>query len=156
MNPYQITSRRSTLGFAFALATGLLVACSTASDQQEKVRAAEVEANEKINVAAAEADRKIASAEASFMQMREDYRHTTTTNLVELDRDTERLATGARLLVGDARVERDARIGRIAAAREAFVTDYKSLDATSGATWDETKSRLDTRWLALRALVDQD
>src|ERR1700730_15232608 len=85
----------------------LALACNNASDEQKKMTSARTEADDKIGTAVKEADQKIktaeqnegkqvAEAQASFMKMREDYRHTTTTNLVELDRKVDGLEAKAK------------------------------------------------------------
>ncbi len=137
------------------LSVGLAAGCDKAADDQHKADVAEIEANEKIAVITREADQKVAAANASFMKLREDYRHTTTQNLVDLDRDVDGLVAKAQQASGQAKADLDARIQRIHADRRAFGKDYQSLDAATGAAWDDAKARLDKEWQSLKALVDK-
>jgi hypothetical protein len=129
------------LGAVLSLGVG---ACDKAADDEHKA-----------NVAQTEADQKIAAAHASFLKLREDYRHTTTGNLVDLDRDVESLAAKAKQASGQPRADLDARLLQIQQSRSAFMRDYASLDTAAGATWDDTRLRLDKEWVALKALVDK-
>ena len=148
-----ITHRCMILGAVVLL--GSTAACDKAADDEKKANVAQAEADEKIALATKEADQKIAAARAGFMKLREDYRHTTTQNLVELDRDVDGLAAKAKQASGKARTDLDAHLAQIQAGRGAFVRDYEALDATSGAIWDASKARLDKEWLDLKALVDK-
>jgi len=96
---------RSSLALT-ALTLVLGTSCDNASSDSKKANGAQAEANDKTaaamkeatdkaNSAQAEADEKIAAARADFMKLREDYRHATTNNLVELDRKVSDLATKA-------------------------------------------------------------
>ena len=87
---------RTSIVVTSALALLLMAACDQASADQRnatnaqaeanaKIAAADTEANKKVAAAQTEADAKIAAAQASFMKLREDYRHSTTTNLVDLN-----------------------------------------------------------------------
>lgn len=137
------------------LGVGSAAGCDKASDQEKKANVAQLEADEKIALATAEARDKIAEAQADFVKLREDYRHATTTNLVDLDRDVDAIEARAKLAVGKEKADLDARLAQIGAGRKAFVTEYESLDAASGARWDETKARLDKQWSNLKTLVDE-
>jgi hypothetical protein len=156
---------RSSLALT-ALTFLLSTACNNASDDAKKVNGAQAEANdksgaamkeatEKVGNAQAEADQKIAAANADFMKLREDYRHTTTTNLVDLDHKVADLAAKASQSTGKQRVDRDANLKVIYASRDAFNRDYQSLDAAAASTWDGARARLDQEWSDLKALVDK-
>src|SRR5579862_650544 len=108
---------RSSLALT-ALTFVLSTACNNASDAAKKVNGAQAEANdksgaamkeaaEKVDHAQAEADGKIAAARADFMKLREDYRHTTTNNLVDLDHKVADLATKATQSTGKQRTDLD-------------------------------------------------
>jgi len=148
-----MTTRSLILGLL--LSGGLAAGCDKAADNQNKINAAAAEANTKITEATAAADQKISAAHASFLKLREDYRHATTQNLVALDRDVDSLTAKAQLASGQARADLDARLVRIHASRDAFSRDYASLDAAVGAAWDDSKARLDKEWQDLKALVDK-
>jgi hypothetical protein len=150
-----LLSMNRSLILGVVLSVGFVAGCDKASDDQNKVNAAEAEANEKIAQATKEAGQKVSAAHASFMKLREDYRHMTAENLVDLDRDVDGLASKAQQATGQARADLDARLQRIHASRDAFARDYASLDGTVGAAWDSTKARLDKEWQDLKALVDK-
>ncbi len=143
-----------------------LTACDPASDDAKKVQAARAEADdksgaavkesgEKVKGAQAEAETKIAAARADFATLREDYRHATTKNLVDLDQAVENLTAKAKQASGKEKTERDAGLKQIHASREAFWKDYQSLDSAMAATWDDAKARVDKEWTELKALVDR-
>jgi hypothetical protein len=145
-----------------ALASG----CNKAADEQQKAVNAQTTANDKIveankeadqkaNSAQADADKKIAEAQASFLKMREDYRHETTTNLVDLDKKIADLEAKEKTATGKKKADIDVRLGQIKTQREAFANDWKSIETASATTWDATKSRLDKEWTDLKTLVDR-
>ena len=149
-----------------AVAGSALVGCNTASDEHEKAVEAQAEANEKIadavneaskaaGEAQAKADEKVAEAREGFAKLRENYRHETNQKLAELDRKVAELEAKAKTETGKARAELDTSLERIRPAREAFVIQYKNLEAASAATWDKTKEELDQAWAELDKLVDQ-
>jgi len=155
---------RSAIWVATAF-TLSLAACDNASDDARKARSAQAtaddksgaavqESDEKVKSAQAEADQKIAAARADFMTMREDYRHATTNNLVELDHKVDDLTAKAKQSSGKEKTERDASLKQIHATRDAFWKNYESLDSASESTWDNAKSRVDKEWIELKALVD--
>ncbi len=156
---------RSSLALT-ALTFVLSTSCNNASTDANKANGAQVEANDKtaaamkeatdkVNSAQAEADEKIAAARADFMKLREDYRHTTTNNLVDLDHKVADLAAKASKSTGKQKVDRDANLKVIYASRDAFGRDYQSLDVAAASTWDSAKTRLDKEWTDLKALVDK-
>lgn len=143
----------------------LVAACSKAADDQARATTAQAEADEKIVAARAESDRKavaaqteanheIAEAQASFDRRREDYRHKTTLGLVALDRKVDRLANKVQSTSGKTQSDLVISLHEVRVSREAFMTDYATLDAASPTTWDATSARLDREWTALEALVD--
>lgn len=156
---------RSSLALT-ALTFVLSASCDDAATDAKKANGAQVEANdktaaamkeatEKANSAQAEADEKIAAARADFMKLREDYRHTTTNNLVDLDHKVTGLQVKANQASGKLKVDLDANLKMIYASRDAFNRDYQSLDAAVASTWDSAKTRLDKEWTDLKALVDK-
>jgi hypothetical protein len=130
-------------------------ACDNAADEQKKANMARAAADETITNAQNLADQKVAEAQAGFMKLREDYRHKTTTNLVELDHKVDGLEAKARQLTGDPRAALDANLKVIRADRHAFEADYLSLDTASASTWDDAKARVDKEWTHLWTLVDR-
>jgi hypothetical protein len=157
---------RSSVLATAVLSLTLATACDNASTDAEKANRAQTEVNaksaaafkeadEKVAKARAEADETIAAARADFMKTREDYRHTTTTNLVDLDQKVADLAAQATQVSGKKRADLDATLKQIHASRAAFGKDYESLENASASTWDNAKSRLDKEWTELKALVDK-
>ena len=151
-------------GFGAALALG--IGCNKAADEQQKATNAQVEANQKIveanqeadkkaNEAQADADKKIADAQANFLKMREDYRHDTTQNLVDLDKKIADLEAKSKTATGKKKADLDVQLGQIRTQREAFANDWKNLETASAATWDATKTRLDKEWTDLKSMVDR-
>jgi hypothetical protein len=156
---------RSTILATAVVAILFPLGCDKASDDQQKANAAQTEANgkiatatteanQKVNTAQAEADKKIADAQANFMKLREDYRHSTTTSLVDLDKQVTDLDAKAGLATGKGKTALATSLRQIHSARESFVADYKTLETASATTWDATKARLDKEWTDLKALVD--
>jgi hypothetical protein len=146
---------RSIILTSAVLALLLTAACDKASDDQRKATAAQSEANDKIVAAQAEADKQIAAAQASFMTRREDYRHKTTLNLVDLDRKVDVLSAKSKTSTGKTQTDLDESLKQIRQGRADFTTDYLSLESATAVTWDATQSRLDKEWATLSALVDK-
>jgi regulator of protease activity HflC (stomatin/prohibitin superfamily) len=147
------------------LALSLAAGCNNAMDEQNKVAASQAEANDKIAAANKEADQKrqsaqgeadktLAAATASFMKMREDYRHQTTNNLVELDHKVDVLEATSKVPATN-KPDLQANLQQIHARRGAFATDYAALESASATTWDDAKARLDKEWTELKVLVDK-
>lgn len=129
--------------------------CRNATDDARAAAVATSEANEKIAAANRESERKVSEANASFLKLREDYRHKTTNNLVVLDRDVEGLAAQAKQATGKAKIDLEARLVRVRAGREAFVRHYAGLENATGVVWDSTRVSLDEEWVTLKELVDK-
>jgi hypothetical protein len=157
---------RQSLLATTVLSLFVFTACDNASSDDRKAKSAQAEADDKsgaatkeaddkVRNAQAEADQKIAAARADFMKLREDYRHTTTTNLVDLDHKVSDLTVKASQANGKMRASLDANLQEIHTRREVFDKGYQSLENASAATWDNTKSRLDKEWSDLKALVDK-
>jgi regulator of protease activity HflC (stomatin/prohibitin superfamily) len=158
--------RSSILAGGIVLSLMLTAACNNnAADDQvkannaqaeanAKVDEAQAEANAKMNVAQAGADKKIAEAQASFMRLREDYRHTTTTSLVALDKKIADIEARAKTASGKERTDLDGTLRLIHAGRDRFATDFKAIEAASTSTWDGAKASLDQELADVQALAD--
>lgn len=157
--------RSSTLVFA-ALAMMITAGCDNAADEQNKANAAQSDANNKINQARndadakvkqaqADADKKIAEAQAGFMKLREDYRHTMTTNFTDIDKKIAELDAKAKTATGKAKEDLDANLKAIHGNRERLQTRFNGLEKDTATTWDATKASLDKEWNDLKALVDK-
>ncbi len=140
--------------------------CDKAADEQQnavnaqttandKIVQANQEADQKANSAQADADRKIAAAQAAFLKMREDYRHDTTTKLVDLDQKITDLGAKEKTATGKKKADLDAQLAAIRTQREAFANDWKSIETADATTWDSTKGRLDKEWTDLKTMVDR-
>jgi hypothetical protein len=117
-------------------------------DQQE--RAARESAS-----AQADMNEKIAAARADFDRNREQFLRGKRGDLDELDSKIASLEKEERSVTGKAKADLDAKLPSIRARRAAFGADLRSLDATTAATWDDTKARIDKEWSLLRAAVAQ-
>lgn len=154
------------LAAALLSSLALASACDKAQEQQTKANVAQAKANttiaevgrdadEKMREAQAKADTKIAEAQATFMTLREDYRHNTTTELVALDKKLSELEAKASTAKGKEKTELNANIAQLRAGRDAFIEDIKGLETASATTWDATKARLDKQWSELKSLADR-
>jgi transketolase len=148
------------------LAVFLATGCTKAMDDQikadnsqteadKKIAAAAAEAQQKGEAAQAEADKSIAAAKASFMKLREDYRHQTMNNLVELDHRVDVLDATSKASTAPNRAALDANLEQIHAKRSAFGANYAALESATAITWDDAKSRLEKDWAELKGLVDR-
>lgn len=157
--------RPSILSVA-AIAMMIGAGCDNAADQQNKANTAQTDASNKMDQiksdadakmkqAQADADKKIAEAQASFMKLREDYRHTMTTNLVDLDKKVSDLETKAKTATGKAKTDLEANLVTVRASRERLGASFKGLEKATAVTWDASKAALDKEWMDLKALVDK-
>lgn len=163
----RLSLRRPLLLVAMTMTLSLsTTGCESASDLEKDADKAQNEADEKIaNMKAetnhdaaktqAEADKKIAESEAAFSKMREEYRHDTALLLVDLDKKIANLEAKALKSNRQAKADLNASLKLIGASRTLFLDDYKTLDHETGATWDNTKARLDREWKDLSTLVDK-
>jgi hypothetical protein len=148
-----------------ALSIVLSAACNTAADDQakadkaqavaaDKLTSATVEANQKMANAQAEADKKIAEAHASFMKLRDDYRQSVTSDLADIDQKVGKLNVKEQQMAGQGKADFDARLAQIRTSRDAFVADFRTLEAATAITWDDAKARLDKEMSDLKSLVN--
>lgn len=158
---------RSTTILSAALVLAFAVGCdkSGAGEQEksnaaqgeanDKIAAAKAEADKKITGAQAEADKKVAAVQADFAKTIEDYRHSTQTNLDDLNKKVDTLDAKVQTLKGKPKTDLQTAIGEIRVKRDAFVADRKALENTTATAWDSTKVKLDKEWTDLKALVDK-
>jgi hypothetical protein len=147
--------------FALFASASLTVACEkSGTDLQSKANEAQEQANRQIGQANAQAteaqrvaDQRIAAAEADFIKLREDYRINAWSHLDAMDKRISGLDAKA-VASAVAKPGLRAVLPTIHAQRDVFANDIRSIDATSAATFDATKARLDEEWAALKALVD--
>ena len=147
-------TRLTTLSMCVALSLPLAAGCNKAADEQQKadqartdadkkVNEANSEATDKINAARADADKKVADAQASFLKLREDYRHDVTADLVKVDKDIADLEAKAKTEKGKKKADIEAALPNIHSLRESVTSEYRSLEMSSAITWDDSKARVD-------------
>ncbi len=147
-------TRFTTLSMCLALSLAFGAGCNKAADEQQKadqartdadkkVNDANTEATDKINAARADADKKVADAQASFLKLREDYRHKVTEDLVSVDKDIAKLEAKAKTEKGKAKADIDAALPNVRTLRESVTSEYRSLEMSSAITWDDSKARVD-------------
>lgn len=159
---------RSMKLIACALVLGAsATACNnSAKEDQEKMNAAQQQADQKIDKAQQqstttitnaqlEADKKISAANNDFMKMRESYRHDQQTSLIDLDGKVEKLDAKERTAKGQTKIDLDNSLQTIAAKRTAFLGTLQNVDSATAATWDDAKARNDKAWDDLKAAVDK-
>jgi hypothetical protein len=140
--------------------------CDNATDEQnkavtaqakadEKISSARADADEKARAAQAEADKKIGEAQADFLKLREDYRHTTTVALADLDKRITILQAKEVKATGKAKADLGARLPAILSARDHFARDFDNLETATAATWDAAKVSLDKEWTDLKDQVSK-
>lgn len=150
---------------AVLIAIGSL-GCNKAADEQKKADEARSEADkkvgeasndaaEKINAANAEADKKVAEAQASFLKLREDYRHKITEDLVSVDKDIANLEAKAKTATGKTKAEIEAALPNIRTQRESVSSEYRSLEFSSAVSWDNAKARVDKAFDDLKKAIDK-
>ncbi len=158
--------RFTTVSVCMALSLAFAAGCDRAADEQRKADEARAEADnkvmdanreatDKINAAQADADKKVAEAQASFLKLREDYRHKVTEDLVSVDKDIADLDAKSKTATGKAKAEIDAAMPNIRTLRENVSTEYRSLELASALTWDEAKGRVDRAVDELKKAVDK-
>ena len=158
---------RSTTIYSAALLLAFAVGCdkSGAGEQDkanvaqneanEKIAAAKAEADKKINGAQAEADKKVAAVQADFAKTIEDYRHSTQTNLDDLNKKIDTLDAKVQTLKGKPKTDLQTAVGELRIKRDTYVADRKALETTTATAWDSTKAKLDKEWTDLKAMADK-
>jgi len=158
--------RFTTVSVCLALSLAAAAGCNKAVDEQhkadearaeadKKVNEANREATEKINAAQSEADKKVADAQANFLQLREDYRHKVTEDLVGVDKSIADLDAKALTAKGKTKAEIDAAMPNIRSLRESVASEYRSLELASALTWDSAKARVDKAVDDLKKAIDK-
>ncbi|HEV3190905.1 MAG TPA: hypothetical protein VGY54_10435 [Polyangiaceae bacterium] len=116
---------------------------------------AQAAASEQAQNAQEAADNDIAGARASFDKTREDYRHSRTVDLSDLDKKIADLEAKAKTSTGKARANLGVDLPGIRAKRQAFAQDLESSEIATAATWDEAKANLDKDWDTLKGAVNK-
>ena len=158
--------RSITVSVCMALSLALAAGCNKAADEQKKADEARAEADnkvidanreasDKINAAQSDADKKVAEAQASFLKLREDYRHKVTEDMVSVDKDIVGLEAKSKTATGKAKAEIESALPNIRTLRESVTSEYRSLELASALTWDETKARVDKAVDDLKKAVDK-
>jgi hypothetical protein len=151
---------------AVSVTLGLLTGCDKAADAQKqadearadadkKVGEASADAAQKINAARAEEDKRVAEAQASFLKLREDYRHKVTEDLVAMDKNIADLEAKAKTASAKTKAEIEAALPNIRVLRENVTSEYRSLEFSSAVTWDSSKARVDKAYDELSKAVSK-
>lgn len=149
-----------------SLGLGVLAGCDRAADAQKKADEARLDADKKvgevsadaankINAARAEEDKKVAEAQASFLKLREDYRHKITEDLVGVDKKIVDLEAKAKTASVKGKAEIEAALPGIRDLRESVGSEYRSLEFSSALTWDSAKARVDKAFEDLSKAIDK-
>lgn len=157
---------RSITVSAMALSLALATGCDKAADEQRKADDARAEADskvidanreatEKVNAARAEEDKKVADAQASFLKLREDYRHKVTEDLVSVDKDIVDLEAKGKTATGKNKATIESNLPNVRTLREGVASEYRSLELASALTWDDAKARVDKAVDELKKAVDK-
>ena len=157
-----ITAVSACMALSLALAAG----CNKAADEQRKadearadadkeVTEANREAADKVNAARAEEDKKVADAQASFLKIREDYRHKVTEDLTGIDKDIADLEAKSKTATGKAKSTLDSNLPNVRTLRENVANEYRSLELASAITWDDAKGRVDKAVDELKKAIDK-
>lgn len=158
--------RSIPVSVCMALSLVLATGCNKAADEQKKADEARAEADnkvieanreasDKINAAQSDADKKVAEAQASFLKLREDYRHSVTEDMVSVDKDIANLEAKAKTATGKAKADIESALPNIQTLRQSVTTEYRSLELASALTWDESKARVDKAVADLKKAVDK-
>lgn len=158
--------RFTTVSVCMALSLAFAAGCNKAADEQRKADEARAEADnkvidanreatDKINAAQADADKKVAEAQASFLKIREDYRHKVTEDLVSVDKDIASLDAKSKTAAGKTKAEIESALPNIRTLRENVANEYRSLELASALTWDDAKGRVDKAVDDLKKAVDK-
>jgi hypothetical protein len=158
--------RSITVSACMALSLALAAGCNKAADEQRKADEARAEADnkvidanreaaEKVNAARADEDKKVADAQASFLKIREDYRHKVTDDLVAIDKDIVDLEAKAKTSTGKAKATLDGNLPNVRTLRENVANEYRSLELASALTWDQSKGRVDKAVDELKKAIDK-
>jgi hypothetical protein len=147
----------------FALTAALLtsVACDKpgVEEQQKEQKAAQDNADQQNRAAresaSAQADmsQKVASAQADFDKTRENYRHDRQSDIDDIDAKIAKLEANERTATGKTKADLDAKLPSIRAQRASFGADFRSIQTSTAATWDDSKARLDKEWDSLTSAV---
>ena len=97
----------------------------------------------------------MADAQASFLKLREDYRHKVTEDLVSVDKDIAGLDAKVKTATGKTKAEIDAALPNIRTLRENVSNEYRSLELASALTWDDAKGRVDKAVDDLKKAIDK-
>ena len=158
--------RSTMLVSAAALMLTLGAGCDKAADDQAKANSAQAEANKtaaqanqesttKTTSAQVEADKKIASAQQDFAKKREDYRHSLTTDLVDIDKKIDIATAKDKTLTGKKKSDMDANLATVRSQRAAFDQDVSAIDSATALQFDGLKDKTDKDLSNLKSVVDK-
>ena len=113
------------------------------------------EVNEKMQNAQSNADKELAGARNDFDKTREDYRHSRTVDLNEIDSKIADLDAKEKTATGKDKADLDAKLPTIHSQRDAFARELRTVDRATPATWGDVKANVDQSWNALKDDVDK-
>jgi hypothetical protein len=96
-----------------------------------------------------------ADAQANFLKLREDYRHSVTESLVGIDKNIADLEAKSKTAKAKEKANIDAALPNIHALRDSVMTEYRSLELASAVTWDDSKARVDKAVDDLKKAIDK-
>jgi hypothetical protein len=140
----------------------MAIACDKpgVAEQQKEQQASQDNAEQQEHAARESAsaqaamNQKVASAQADFERTREDYRHSRQTDLDEIDAKIAKIAARAATASGKAKTDLDAKLSQIRSQRAAMGADFRAIQVTTAAGWDDAKARVDREWESLKSAVD--
>ena len=97
---------------------------------------------------------RVATAQADFDRARDDYRRDKQQDIDSLDAKIASLETKERTATGKVKADLDAKLPAIRAERASFGADFRGLQATTAASWDDAKARVDKEWEDLKGAVN--
>jgi hypothetical protein len=148
----------------FALAAVLMapIACDKpgVEEQQKEQKAVQDNADQQQRAAHESAsaqqdmNNRVATAQADFDRARDDYRRDKQQDIDSLDAKIASLETKERTATGKVKADLDAKLPAIRAERASFGADFRGLQATTAASWDDAKARVDKEWEDLKGAVN--
>jgi len=135
------------MGFKSEAASDLSLALATYCEETEREQ-------RRVNQARPHLVGRIKIVQASIVRMREDYRHSTSLAVGELENRLSDLELKVASSSGNARNDLESKVRRLKASRAAFLADFRALERIPAQTWAEARAKLDREWKDLTALAE--
>ncbi len=94
-------------------------------------------------------------AKTRARRVRNEYRHSVTFNLAELDRRILHLRVHARTATAEVKEHFDVSLKAIGSSRDRLASDLRALDAATDSGWTAAKTALDRELFVLTALIEK-